>query len=347
MNTVFVIGAGASKEAGLPTGDDLKKKIAHLLDIRFDMFGHRQESGDTTIKDALQLIVQHDHMHPGKINTYLHEAWHIRDALPQALSIDNFIDSQSGNEKLSICGKLAIIRSILEAEKDSKLYCIKDERNKYDFTNLEKTWYECFFQILCENCSIKSLEKRLSEIALIIFNYDRCVEHFIYHALQNYYKISETQATELVRKIKIYHPYGISGSLPWLNTSQTSMDYGGEPNPQELIDLSQKIKTFTEGTDPNSSDIDEIKNHMIRADKIIFIGFAFHKLNMQLLRPRSFPSDKNIRIFASAFGISESDINTIKDQIYESYLPTKVDVNIVNKNCYNMFKEYWKSISIA
>jgi hypothetical protein len=31
--TVFVIGAGASKEAGLPTGEELKKSISTLFNV--------------------------------------------------------------------------------------------------------------------------------------------------------------------------------------------------------------------------------------------------------------------------------------------------------------------------
>ena len=42
---VIVIGAGASKEARLPTGVELRHKIAALLDIRFE-FGSRKISGD-------------------------------------------------------------------------------------------------------------------------------------------------------------------------------------------------------------------------------------------------------------------------------------------------------------
>ena len=36
MNTVFVVGAGASAEAKLPTGLDLKRIIAQLLDLRYN-----------------------------------------------------------------------------------------------------------------------------------------------------------------------------------------------------------------------------------------------------------------------------------------------------------------------
>ena len=34
INTVLVIGAGASKEAGLPTGYELKSKISKLYELR-------------------------------------------------------------------------------------------------------------------------------------------------------------------------------------------------------------------------------------------------------------------------------------------------------------------------
>jgi len=54
--TVFIIGAGASKEAGLPVGSDLKKVIARALDIRFKDLG-QMVSGDNCIYQAfLEMI---------------------------------------------------------------------------------------------------------------------------------------------------------------------------------------------------------------------------------------------------------------------------------------------------
>lgn len=45
--TVFVIGAGASKEANLPTGEELKSSISSFLDIRFEY--NTQIKGDYLI----------------------------------------------------------------------------------------------------------------------------------------------------------------------------------------------------------------------------------------------------------------------------------------------------------
>jgi hypothetical protein len=126
-NTVFVIGAGASKEANLPTGYELKSKISKLLDIRFS-HGYQQTSGDYVITDALRRLVLNSDGRSGDINPYLHEAWHIRDALPQAISIDNFIDAHRDNDKIALCGKLAIVRSILDAEK-TVFFILKDQES--------------------------------------------------------------------------------------------------------------------------------------------------------------------------------------------------------------------------
>jgi len=343
-NTVFVIGAGASKEANLPTGYELKSKISKLLDIRFDF--NNQKSGDCIITDAMRIFVRSPEGHNGNINPYLHEAWHIRDALPQAISIDNFIDAHRDNDKIALSGKLAIVRSILDAERRSLLYFEKPRiDSNINFSRLEKTWYISFFQLLTENCQKNDLKERFKSITLIIFNYDRCIEHFVYNALQNYYKLSEAEAAEQVKNINIYHPYGDVGTLPWINQNG-AMGFGAEPNSQKLLDLSQKIKTFTEGTDPKSSEILEIRKHMGVADRVVFLGFAFHKLNMQLITPEYVDDSNNskVKCFATTYGISNSDKEVIDEQIKKLYRD-EIGVSMANLLCGEFFTEYWRSLS--
>ena len=343
--TVFIVGAGASKEAQLPTGNELKGSISSLLDIRFD-FGSKQKSGDYLITQALRTLVKLPDGRNGDINPYLHEAWHIRDALPQAISIDNFIDCQRDNKMIAICGKLAIVRSILEAEKNSILFYDKFDRNPgIQYSSLEKTWYLPFFQLLTENCEQNDLEERFNSIAFIVFNYDRCLEHFLYHALQNYYRVSENEAAGLVKSMCIYHPYGSVGPLAWSGVGN-SMDFGAEPHASQLLELTSKIKTFTEGTDPNSSDISSIKEHVCQANKLVFLGFAFHKLNMKLIATENCDrtSSKPVKCFASTLGISKSDEEVITEQIYELY-NSEINVNMANLACSAFFSEFWRSLA--
>jgi len=100
--TLFIVGAGASKEAGLPVGNELTATISEKIDIKFRNF-NEQISGEYEISDALR---QHTRNigEPGEFNSYLNACWRIRDAMPQAISIDNFIEAHQGDEKIELCG---------------------------------------------------------------------------------------------------------------------------------------------------------------------------------------------------------------------------------------------------
>jgi hypothetical protein len=343
--TVYVIGAGASKEAGLPTGDELKSTISDLLDFRFQHFGD-QTSGDYLIVNALKKIVQDAFVNFDDVNLYIKEARHISEALPLAISIDNFIHSHQGNEALALCGKLAIVRSILQAEDNSILnYDRSNIYNTINFGKLQTTWYSPFFKLLTEECKIDDLEERFKSVVLVIFNYDRCIEHFLCHALQKYYRISDIQAAQLIKCMSIYHPYGSVGVLPHFGNND-NMEFGAEPNAGQLIQLAKKIQTFTEGTDPESSDIIEIRKHMVDARKLVFMGFAFHKLNMELISTDIKPSPvrPGLKCYATAYNISESDSAVISGQISGLY-KSKVNSKTVNKTCNDFFSEFWKSLA--
>lgn len=341
--TVFVFGAGASKEANLPTGYELKDRISRLLDIRFD-YDH-QKSGDYAIVQALRIHVTNS-THNRDINPYLKEARCIKRALPLALSIDNYIDAHRANDKMALCGKLAIVRSILDAERNSLLF-FKTDRidSNIAFGSLDNTWYSLFFQLLTENCGINDLKERFTSVTLIIFNYDRCIEHFVYNALRNYYNISELEAADLIGYITIYHPYGSVGSLPWQHQS-VPMEFGGDPEPEQLLQRAYNIKTFTEGTDPNSSDVVEIKKHMIDADIIAFLGFAFHKLNMQLIANDVDAAATTHKCYATTYGISESDKEVIQREIHGLFgIMSGITISMTNQVCSEFFKEFWRSLA--
>ena len=279
--TVFVIGAGASKEVNLPTGYELKGIISNLLDMRFDW--NEQKHGDYLIANALREYVKEPDGRRGDINPFLHEAWHIRDALPQAISIDNFIDTQKGNDALAICGKLAIVRSILLSEKDSLLHFQKDRVDStINFTSLEDTWFL---------------------------------------------------------------PYGKVGHLPWQERNN-STEFGVDPNTNKLLELARSIQTFTEGTNPSSSDIISIRENIESAERIVFMGFAFHKLNMELLKPTEISRTdfSNLKCFATTLGISKSDKEVIMEQISNLY-GVVVHPNMANVKCKDLFTEFWRSLS--
>ncbi len=347
--TVIVVGAGASKEANLPTGYELKQRIATILDIRFG-HGFQQTSGDHVVCEAIAQAIQRDSPNARDINPHLHAAWRIRDAMPQAISIDNFIDAHQGDSKLELCGKLAVVQSILEAERNSLLHFDMRGRNaSLNYQSLEGTWFNASMQLLTENCRVEQLEERLSSITLIVFNYDRCIEHFLYHSLQTYYGIKPDHAAALVRGIEIHHPYGTVGALPWYSREH-AVEFGAEPHSKQLVDLAGQLKTFTEGTNPDSSEVVAIRNGMAQADIVLFLGFAFHRLNLDLIRPpqNHHSNPEEVRYFGTAKGISSSDCAVISSELVE--LGGAKSKNITLRNdltCFQLFQDYWRSLSLS
>jgi hypothetical protein len=135
------------------------------------------------------------------------------------------------------------------------------------------------------------------------------------------------------------------GNLP-LSDHDGSMNFGGEPNSGQLLELSKKIKTFTEGNDPKSSEISEILKHMQQANKVIFLGFAFHKLNMSLITPPRIDGKRvsNVKCFATTHGISGSDKEVVNSQLKLLY-DDQVEIKTADSICNDFFKEYWRSLS--
>lgn len=333
--TVFVLGAGASYEFGLPIGEQLKGHISKLLD--FDRNGLQ---GDDYISRAINIASQVDKTLDRDL--CIQAARGIKRALPLALSIDNFIHSHRHDKYVEICGKLGITRAILHAESQSKLFS-KDNRNGIDFSENSKTWLVKLMQLLSEHCTLQDLAERLSGITFIVFNYDRCLEHFLMHAIATSYRIANDDAAEIVRQIAIFHPYGTVGKLPWMRSDIGEViEFGGTPD-TNLYKLAEGIKTFTEGTDAEDSDILAIRKSMHEAKRLILLGYAYHPLNMTLLVDGNTEKKTTRQVFGTSYGMSVSDTENIQRTLDALlFAPSSIVRN--DLTCFSLFQEYSRSI---
>ncbi len=270
----------------------------------------------------------------------------------KAISIDNFIDCHSPDEpKIAVCGKLAITRAILAAEAKSLLAVdLRDFRAKLDFSRSIDSWFNGFFQLLTENCRIDAVPDRLRSVGVISFNYDRCLEHYLFYAIQNYYGvITAEKSAELLQHLEIHHPYvAWSANLPWMH-GRTSIGFGVELDARELIPASQQIRTFSEGTDPSVSDINAIRSSIAGAKRLIFLGFAFHRLNIDLLFNTTLSGKGgNERIFGTALGISQSDCDAIVEELSESSRCPKDSIKLrQGLTCAKLIQEHSRGLSLV
>lgn len=344
-NTVMVIGAGASKEVGFPTGAELKDQIAERLDFRFsnEIVSYRRKrlGGDDEIFDTLSRR-SHSEGQQG-VQHYLDAARLIREAMPTAKSIDHFLNSHKGNKYVEICGKLAIAKSILQAEHTSKLFVSDDNTyNRLDLKKLNGTWYLKLGELLL-SCDREDLPNRLRKIQFVVFDYDRCIEQFLIWGLRIYFGMDEGEAAGYADLVKIYHPYGSVGRLPWQKGTGNKVGFGSKS--QDLDAVASQIKTFTEGTDPESSDIVALRKALDDSDIAIFLGFGFHQLNISLITPEGRQRiDRGLRaVYATASGLSDHNAAIAESRLSGMFTQKPV---IQRRNCYcsAFFDEFYFSL---
>lgn len=137
QRTLFVVGAGASKEFGLPLGSELAGGIASALNYDMDHFG-RMQGGNSEVLRALQRECR-DNNENG--SAFAVACRRICDAIPHHNSIDNLIDNHADEPRVALCGKLAIAHQILAGERNSSLYVNPSNvYNEIGFNRVADTW---------------------------------------------------------------------------------------------------------------------------------------------------------------------------------------------------------------
>ena len=99
------------------------------------------------------------------------------------------------------------MKAILEAQQKSKLY--SDNIATFRQTILRTRWFVKFMQMLGRGVSKENIRNIFDRVSFIVFNYDRCLEHFLLHALQQAYGIRRDEAEAILSGVRIIHPYGL------------------------------------------------------------------------------------------------------------------------------------------
>jgi hypothetical protein len=329
--TLFVLGAGSSAEVDLPVGKRLAENIGRKMDIRFE-FGNKQiGTGD------MDLYSQMTGQMRNNVQEFQQAAWLIRDGIGLAQSIDDFLDIHRSNPNLNLYGKAAIVKTVLEAEHSSKLYFDRNNgTGVFDPNRLADTWFVKFMHLLSRGIPRENVREIFDRVSFINFNYDRCVEYFLTNALQKLHGIREDEAQSIVDDLHIIHPYGVVGKVQF---GATRANY---------LELAGGIKTYTEQLG-DSDVIQGMANEIQRAECIVFLGFAYHRQNMQILTPPATTVSKPV--FGTAFGMSDADVEITSHQLdawFERHDARAVRTNIRLENkltSAGLFDNYARSLS--
>jgi hypothetical protein len=306
--TLFIIGAGASCELGLPAGNALRGRIGFALSsAATDRFADenlhaavvelcRREAGDNW---------------GGAFRRFREAAARLQAALPYAPSIDTYLDAHRGDADIIKLGKLGISHSILDAEHESALADdAGDIHRRYaNQSNLAKSWYLPLGHMLNSGYRTDTVSDLFENVSFVVFNYDRCLEQFLLTSLSQYFNLDPMQAAELVSNVEIIHTYGKVGALPWQSDGDSTPFGGGAGT--DLLAVASQIRTFTETVD--SGVADRVKWLVQEAETLVFMGFGFLEQNMQLLTPRTDSAVR--RIFATTAGFSDTDVEVIESEL--------------------------------
>ena len=344
-HTVLVIGAGASKEVGLPLGTELKQSICKAM-----KFCGPDSSGGDVLGETFVLHAQAE-QNMNLVNSARSAGRKLYRGLPLARSVDHFVNNHKSDEMLVRVAKWAIAERILHHERHSRLF-ISSPPDGLDFFGLENTWYMALVSILFEDCQWNRLPHRLERLFLVVFNYDRCIEHFLEQAIAAHYDQSLETARECVRThLRIFHPYGQVGELSDVaNGSTPGIGFGAVPSASELQKLGKSIRTFSERVDENDAGLADARGAIKEARRVVFLGFSYMQINIDLLIPEAIirtPLTPTQRVIGTAYKMSDLDVKFAKNLLLDRFGLKDENVDLQQLESFNYIARNTHSLSFS
>ena len=304
--TVFVLGAGASKPYGFPTG----KELAGML------WSLRTDAGNPIVENLRQSgFAQAD------INEFLKEFNRSR-----LVSIDAFLSKRIDYGNI---GKYAIAATLSAHE--------SEERCSPNSVDQSEDWYTALWQALTADLKDTRILSS-NQVKFISFNYDRSLEHVLQQATESTFKLAPDAAFQLWSKMEICHVYGQLGKYEFPESN--SCRAYGQVDAASLKLAAEGIKIIPESRHDGSM-FDYVRNWFDWAERICFLGFGFDQLNcerLDLTRVLNFKNslDKPLpTIYASTLGMRQAEQNVALKQIVGPH-----GWNPIEKSCLETLRNF-------
>lgn len=254
------------------------------------------------------------------------------------------MDKHQDDKQLRRMGELGIVKAIGEAERQSVLWSDPryNARTGMDFRELENTWLKKFFRRMQRNIRKGEVESLFQRVTFIIFNYDRCVEHFLLSAIQQSYGTDEREAALIIKNAEIIHPYGTIGYLPWqVATPGVRVAFGSERLP--ILEMADGIRTYADRVDDEAT-LNRIHNAVANAELICFLGFSYLDQNLDLITPPG--SIRTAQVLGTSLNISEYNRKIIADDLHQRFeTPSPNQVVLEGSTCAKLIENFERAFS--
>lgn len=268
--TLLVTGAGASAELSFPVGNKLKDSIRTLTNVDWnglELTGNKQFC--RILEDLGRINCD------GRLKSIIESCKHIHDNVLLSGSIDQFLSSHQANPILVRCAKAAIAFEISKSETESHLNGNTKSSSHTDFVNLKETYLPRLWARLQNGLPISDWCSYFENLRVVTFNYDRTLEQFLRLALTRFCRVNDDEAVRFISELPILHVYGNLGAL------SGGPDYCPyAPNLDQILRSTNRILTFSETVQENVRE--EIADYFRWADRIVFLGFSYANVNMDL-----------------------------------------------------------------
>lgn len=241
--TVFVLGAGASKPYGFPTGIELTSSILAQMNPGHAMYTSLMEAG----------------FEPSQLDSF-------RQAFESSgrFSIDAFLQFRPDHSEV---GRAAIAFRIISAEDRGALFS----------RPVNVDWY----RLLIHTMNAPVLEFKNNAVSFVTFNYDRSLQFYLTQHLIGAYGLQRDAATAIITHFPFIHLHGDVGPLP--GHGEVARDYKSEVPAHEIRQWSKRIHIVHDELAEREANFQRAKDEIAQADRVLLLGIGFDSINMRRL----------------------------------------------------------------
>lgn len=301
--TVFITGAGASSDYYYPCGSEFLKQIIDkllLLDNDLSKINHIDFDWRKGIGKEIAQLLY--------------------DSKP--LSIDEWL-SVEVNKKYRSCIQFIISHLILSYEAK--------------FADATNTYFDSIWNMMIKDA--RTIDQFLTnKVSFITFNYDRTIEVFLKTRIKSRYGIqTEAEMEIILDHFKVFHFYNTCFD------STFEIEYGkfAPLDPYHLNCLIKKYQRVSLIYDQNDDHyIENVSNQLYIADRIVFLGFAFHEKATDIILQTRFKDD--VKVYASL----RLESNYAVDDLINKFSDRNISL-IHDRNMLDILMRYKRDLNLS
>lgn len=276
--TTFIVGAGASRDYGIPTGEQLKSHVISRAEA------HGQSMPNASYRSRMT----------GRQLAAALEG-------SGASSVDVFLEHQPQFGKH---GRYAIAAELLPRE-GRALSRPRPESGD---------WHRWLFNALHRDGmdGLPSIFPRL-----VVFNYDRLFETSIACMLANLTGSTLREAWAIVNALDILHVYGKLAGDPLLNEDAKRFELP-QQTPLRVMEAAAGIRLMGDDRAKDDAVLAKARSWTMGAKQLIFLGFGYDKLNLERIGIdgstawREGDGRTHPTTFGTAFDLRQRELETVR-----------------------------------